>query len=112
MAVWLIVWMGGMLVVIYGLASAALGGEFGASLMMLAWLAVAGLGLYLGARRLRQLVAGVDAPARAPGRNHDWNDDVATPQPPAPDEPAAAPPPLPGDRRADEIPTVRRRPRA
>ena len=63
MAVWLIVWMGGMLVVIYGLASAALGGEFGASLMMLAWLAVAGLGLYLGARRLKQLVTSVDAPA-------------------------------------------------
>ncbi len=112
MVVWLIFWMGGMLVVIYGLGSAALGGELGASLMILAWLAAAGLGLYLGAKRLKQLLTGDEAPPRAPGRNHEWDDRVATSEAHSPVDRSDLPPPLPKGQRLDRIPTVRRRPRS
>jgi hypothetical protein len=78
MVVWLVFWSAGILVVIYGLGAAVLGGDPIAVLMMALWLAGAGFGLWSGSRKLRQLLMERETPSR-PARNHEWTGDIADP---------------------------------
>jgi hypothetical protein len=75
MVLWLIIWAGGMMVVLYGLSRAVASGEPMATLFMTLWLGGAGFGLLMGARKLRELLlnpGGLPRRVRGP----DWNDGV------------------------------------
>jgi hypothetical protein len=78
MVVWLVFWSAGILVVIYGLGAAVLGGDPIAVLMMALWLAGAGFGLWSGSRKLRQLLMQDETPRR-PASAHEWTGDIADP---------------------------------
>ena len=78
MIVWLVFWCAGILVVIFGLGSAVVGGEPLAVLIMTIWLAAAGFGLWSGSRKLRQLLMHGDSPPRTTGR-HEWTGDISDP---------------------------------
>ncbi len=79
MIVWLVFWCAGILIVVYGLGSAALGGDLMAVGMMTLWLLAAGFGLYSGGRKLRQFLLN-ETPAPPAVRNHSWTGDL--PEPP------------------------------
>jgi len=76
MIVWLVIWTGGMMVVLYGLSRAVAGGEPMAMLIMTLWLGGAGFGLLMGARKLRDLLL---TPGSLPRKGKDiaWNDGVS-----------------------------------
>ena len=76
MTVWLIVWMGGMMVVTYSLGAAVLRGELMAILMLGGWLLVASFGLYKGAKELKRLLSTSPGPPRSK-RDHPWHDGVS-----------------------------------
>lgn len=87
MVLWLIIWAGGMMVVLYGLSRAIASGEPMATLFMTLWLGGAGFGLLMGARKLRELLLNPGGlPRRV--RGSDWNDAVSPDRngggPPAP----------------------------
>lgn len=76
MVLWLIIWAGGMMVVLYGLSRAVASGEPMAMLFMTLWLGGAGFGLLLGARKLRELLLNPGGlPRRV--RGSDWNDGIS-----------------------------------
>jgi hypothetical protein len=75
MIVWTVLWTAGILIVLYGLANALLGGDLAAMAFMAVWLLAAGFGLAMGIRKLVQLLRGGRQP-RPPARNHAWNDDT------------------------------------
>jgi len=87
MILWLVIWAGGMMIVLYGLSSAVASGEPMAMLFMTVWLGGAGFGLLMGARKLRGLLL---TPGGLPRRGRDtaWNDGVSGgrdgPPPPPP----------------------------
>ena len=76
MIVWLVIWAGGMMVVLYGLPRAVAGGEPMGMLIMILWLGGAGFGLLMGARKLRDLL---HTPGGLPrkGKVIRWNDGVS-----------------------------------
>lgn len=77
LVVWLIVWVAGMLIVLWGLVAALMAGNYPAMGFMALWLVFALFGLVAGSRKLRQLVAmGRPVPRRASGRSHVWDDDA------------------------------------
>ena len=76
MTVWLIVWMGGMMVVTYSLGAAVLRGEVMAILMLGGWLLVASFGLYKGSKELRRLLTTSTEPQRSK-KDHPWRDGVS-----------------------------------
>ena len=64
-----------LLIVLYGLATALLGGDLAAAAFMAIWLLAAGFGLTMGVRKLIQLLRSGRQPR--PGiRTHVWNDDT------------------------------------
>jgi disulfide bond formation protein DsbB len=75
---WLVLWIAGMLVVLYT-ALAALGrSDLAAVGVMGVWLAAAGTGLYIALRKLRlRMMPGIESPRQRPA--HLWRD-----APPAP----------------------------
>ncbi len=76
MVVWIVFWAAGMLIVLYGFGTALLGGNFAAAGFMLIWLAAAGFGLFMGARKLVQILRH-ERPEPEGARAHEWNDDTA-----------------------------------
>jgi hypothetical protein len=74
--VWIVLWTAGMLMVLWGLVMALLGGDLAAAGLMAVWLAVAGFGLRMGVRKLIHLVRFGRQP-RSGARNHTWKDDTA-----------------------------------
>ncbi len=81
MAVWLVLWTAGILVVLWLLGAAALRGDLGAAPFLLLWLGFASLGLYAGLRRL-QALPGLGRPPAGPRppdpARHDWRDVLPT----------------------------------
>jgi len=88
MIVWLVIWAGGMMIVLYGLSRAVASGEPMAMLFMTVWLGGAGFGLLMGARKLRGLLM---TPGGLPRRvrGYDWKDGLS------PDRDRDGPPPPP-----------------
>ncbi len=75
MIVWLVLWASGMMIAVFTLGGAAWAGDLGAALFLFVWLAAAGVGLAAGARKLRGLLFGGEAP-RKPPPARDWNDGI------------------------------------
>lgn len=57
MILWIVFWLAGMLIVLYGIGRSLLSGDLVPVAFMLLWLAAAGFGLYQGVRKLRVLLA-------------------------------------------------------
>jgi hypothetical protein len=74
---WLVLWIAGMLVVLYNALAALARGDLAVGVMGI-WLAAAGSGLYVFVRKLRQrMMPGIEPPRQRPA--HLWRD-----APPAP----------------------------
>jgi hypothetical protein len=73
MIVWLTFWASAILVAVWHMGSAALGGEPEAVIFLVVWIAAAGFGLWNGGHHLKRLLFDEKAPPR-PVRNHGWND--------------------------------------
>ena len=79
MVVWLTFWTSGILVALWQLGAAALGGQPGAVLSLAFWLAAAGFARWNGGRHLKALLMDERAPAR-PAPDHTWRDGKGDPR--------------------------------
>ena len=70
----MVVWGAGIIVAIYVLGGAVLGGELIAALVLLAWLGGAGFGLLSAARRLKALLLREPRARRRGFGDHRWSD--------------------------------------
>jgi len=84
------VWLAAILVAVWTMGEAAVSGEPGPAIVLLAWVGAALFGLVSAARSLRALVLG-ERPKPRLHRNHGWNDGLAPPLPAAADQPHPPP---------------------
>lgn len=77
MAVWLTLWTAAILIVFWMLGGALVSGDLGLAPFLTLWLAIAGVGLWAGVRRLQRLMNIVPEPGPPPASDrHVWRDDL------------------------------------
>ncbi len=82
MVIWMVFWAAGMVIVVWQLGAAALDGEVAPAIFMLAWLAVAAIGLVSAGRRLARILTAGDPGPRRSTREHAWDDGIPPSPPP------------------------------
>jgi uncharacterized membrane protein len=89
MVLWLVLWTGGMLIALYGVAVSIWHGNWDVVPFLGLWLVAAGFGLWSGARKLTQLMELTEKrPKPVRTGPHGWQDDMPAPRPgAAPDRP-------------------------
>jgi hypothetical protein len=80
---WATVWTAAILIAAWTMGRAALEGDPGAAVFLLAWIGFAGFGLVQVGRRLRRRLLNEPPPPRRPNPNHAWRDGIDPPGPPA-----------------------------
>lgn len=85
LVVWMTFWLAAILIAVWTMGEAALGGEPGPVVILLLWVGAAVFGLVSAGRTLRARLLG-ERPGPRAHRNHRWRDGLDEP-PPAPDSP-------------------------
>ncbi len=78
MILWIVFWLAGMLIVLYGIGRSLAAGEVLPVIFMLVWLTAAAFGLYMGVRKLRALF-GYGDPSTRTRSGRKWRDDISAP---------------------------------